>query len=239
MDAIDLFLKACDKTIQLLNYRTEREKRFIDEVIKPFFQQAEAATQDYYTFLNSCLQELQENHVSESTVKKLGAQRERMKLARTTVCATAQAMRSVKEFGSELEALASGIEGIFYSSYVPRCGIPSEYARGNGVRIYDPQDPELIARAEAPGSPRITDFPLESAEIRELRGTENPAEIIYSEGYSNSARFVDLFQLAALGKTSESVLKVQIIEAKLALEYYWSQANAAYARISLRNSLRR
>ncbi len=234
MDAIDLLLKACEKVVQLVQYRSAREKRFFDEVIEPLFRSAEAAAGDYYAFLDSCNRELQGSGIADSTVRKLADERARMKLARTSVCATAGALRASGEGGPLLTVFADAIEGMFYSGYVPVHGVPTELAVRSGVRRYDSRDPELLARVQAPGSPRMTNFPPEPSEVRALRGSDDLPEIHYHARSSVAAHLVDLFQLASVGHTTPSVLRVQIEEAKAALEYFWSQASAAHARLQLR-----
>lgn len=238
METIDLFLKACDKVIQLLSIRADRKKRFFDEVIAPLFQQAEVAIRDYYAFLDACIEELGEEQVSGAVAKKLAGLRSQMKLARSAVCETARAIAAMPNATADLKEFAEGIEGVFYSGYVPKSGIPSEHARSHGVNLYDSRDPELLARVTAPDSPRYSDFPYEPADIRSLRGTSDPAEICYSEGRSNVAALVDLFQLAAAGKVSTSMLRVHLLEAKLSVEFFWANACSAYAKIKLRTAVR-
>lgn len=238
MDALDILLKASEKVIQLVQYKSARERRFFDEIIEPLFRSAEAVAGDYYAFLESCQQELRCSKIPEAAVNKLASERARMKLARTTVCETAAALRASDEYNPLVITFADAIEGMFYAGYVPIHGVPTELAVRNGIPRYDSRDPELLARVLAPDSPRMDNFPLEPSVVREMRGTDDPPELHYMPHSSVAARLVDLFQLASGGKTTTSVLRVQLEEAKAALEYFWGRASASYARLRLRSSLR-
>lgn len=115
LQSVDLLLKAVDKAIQLLTFRTESRRRVFKELVEPLFRDLEPVVEDYFSLFSKSIEEVKaaknsEVHLAVRNIREL---REQMLVARIKVQQLAETINKTSN-DPRLADFATRILAIFY-----------------------------------------------------------------------------------------------------------------------------